>query len=193
MKITDIKISVFEISDNTPFFKLRLNDNLWEKYNYKKYQGYLHVMHVFTDIGLEGVCTVGDARYTTMTEQALAYLKYMVIGDDPTQREHLFDMLSKATRTIFLPPGWFGSFDNCLWDIEGKFHSRSVSSLISNNNSPVPAYYNYRGSGTDIKESIKDVIAEESIIGQDGKKKIRVPVKGLKEYRFIYGNNEKNS
>jgi len=43
-----------------------------------------------------------------------------------------------------------------------------------------------------IKESIKDVIAEESIIGQDGKKKIRVPVKGLKEYRFIYGNNEEN-
>ena len=43
-----------------------------------------------------------------------------------------------------------------------------------------------------IKESIKDVVAEESIIGQNGKKKIRIPVKGIKEYRFIYGNNEKN-
>jgi hypothetical protein len=43
-----------------------------------------------------------------------------------------------------------------------------------------------------IKESIKDVIADESIIGQNGKKKIRIPVKGIKEYRFIYGNNEKN-
>jgi len=43
-----------------------------------------------------------------------------------------------------------------------------------------------------IKESIKDVIAEESIIGQNGKKKIRIPVRGLKEYRFIYGNNENN-
>ncbi len=43
-----------------------------------------------------------------------------------------------------------------------------------------------------IKESIKDVIAEESIIGQNGKKKIRIPVKGIKEYRFVYGNNEKN-
>ena len=43
-----------------------------------------------------------------------------------------------------------------------------------------------------IKESIKDVIAEESIIGQNGKKKIRIPVRGIKEYRFIYGNNEKN-
>ncbi|MAF43128.1 MAG: sporulation protein YhbH [Parcubacteria group bacterium] len=43
-----------------------------------------------------------------------------------------------------------------------------------------------------IKESIKDVIAEESIIGQNGKKKIRIPVRGIKEYRFVYGNNENN-
>jgi len=43
-----------------------------------------------------------------------------------------------------------------------------------------------------IKDSIKDVIAEESIIGQNGKKKIRIPVRGLKEYRFIYGNNQEN-
>tara|TARA_R100000808_G_scaffold9063_1_gene25175 strand:- start:5276 stop:6517 length:1242 start_codon:yes stop_codon:yes gene_type:complete len=43
-----------------------------------------------------------------------------------------------------------------------------------------------------IKESIKDVIADESIIGQNGKKKIRIPVRGIKEYRFIYGNNDKN-
>ena len=43
-----------------------------------------------------------------------------------------------------------------------------------------------------IKESIKDVIAEESIIGQNGKKKIRIPVRGIKEYRFVYGNNEEN-
>ena len=43
-----------------------------------------------------------------------------------------------------------------------------------------------------IKDSIKDVIAEESIIGQNGKKKIRIPVKGIKEYRFIFGNNQTN-
>jgi sporulation protein YhbH len=43
-----------------------------------------------------------------------------------------------------------------------------------------------------IKESIKDVVAEESIIGQSGKKKIRIPVKGIKEHRFVYGTNEKN-
>ena len=43
-----------------------------------------------------------------------------------------------------------------------------------------------------IKESIRDVVAEESIIGQSGKKKIRIPVKGIREHRFIYGQNNKN-
>ena len=43
-----------------------------------------------------------------------------------------------------------------------------------------------------IKESIRDVVAEESIIGQNGKKKVRIPVKGIKEHRFVYGNNENN-
>ena len=43
-----------------------------------------------------------------------------------------------------------------------------------------------------IKESIRDVVAEESIIGQSGKKKIRIPVKGIREHRFVYGSNENN-
>ena len=41
-----------------------------------------------------------------------------------------------------------------------------------------------------IKEGIHDIVAEESIIGQDGKKKIRIPVRGIKEYRFVYGQNQ---
>tara|TARA_B100000700_G_C15048998_1_gene859346 strand:+ start:2439 stop:3611 length:1173 start_codon:yes stop_codon:yes gene_type:complete len=41
-----------------------------------------------------------------------------------------------------------------------------------------------------IKEGIHDIVAEESIIGQSGKKKIRIPVRGIKEYRFVYGKNE---
>jgi uncharacterized protein len=41
-----------------------------------------------------------------------------------------------------------------------------------------------------IKDGIYDIVAEESIIGQDGKKKVKIPVRGIKEYRFVYGNNE---
>lgn len=43
-----------------------------------------------------------------------------------------------------------------------------------------------------IKDGIHDIVAEESIIGQDGKKKIKIPVRGIKEYRFVYGDNSNN-
>jgi len=41
-----------------------------------------------------------------------------------------------------------------------------------------------------IKDGIHNIVSEESIIGQDGNKKIKIPVKGIKEYRFVYGENE---
>ena len=44
-----------------------------------------------------------------------------------------------------------------------------------------------------IRSGIKDVIAEESIITSKKGKKVRVPVKGLKDYRFVHGNNDGNS
>jgi len=43
-----------------------------------------------------------------------------------------------------------------------------------------------------IKEGIHNIVAEESIIGEDGKKKFKIPVKGIKEHRLVYGNNENN-
>ena len=41
-----------------------------------------------------------------------------------------------------------------------------------------------------IREGVHNIVAEESIIGQEGKKKIRIPVRGIKEYQFVYGDNE---
>ena len=40
-----------------------------------------------------------------------------------------------------------------------------------------------------IKEGVTDIISEESIIGQNGKKKIKIPVKGIKQYKFVFGSN----
>lgn len=42
-----------------------------------------------------------------------------------------------------------------------------------------------------IKRNITNIIAEESIIGVSKDKKIKIPIKGLKEYQFIYGKNKK--
>jgi len=43
-----------------------------------------------------------------------------------------------------------------------------------------------------IREGVTDIIADESIIGQEGKKRIKIPVKGIKEWQFIFGQNESN-
>ena len=40
-----------------------------------------------------------------------------------------------------------------------------------------------------IRNNIADIIAEESIIGKDKNRIIKVPIRGVKEYRFIYGDN----
>jgi sporulation protein YhbH len=40
-----------------------------------------------------------------------------------------------------------------------------------------------------IRDNIADIIAEESIIGKDNNRIIKVPIRGVKEYRFVYGEN----
>ncbi len=40
-----------------------------------------------------------------------------------------------------------------------------------------------------IRENIADIIAEESIIGQSRDKIVKIPIRGLREYRFIYGDD----
>jgi sporulation protein YhbH len=40
-----------------------------------------------------------------------------------------------------------------------------------------------------IRENIADIIAEESIIGRDRDRIIKVPIRGVKEYRFVFGDN----
>jgi len=43
-----------------------------------------------------------------------------------------------------------------------------------------------------LREGIYNIVSDESIIGQSGKKRIKIPVRGIKEYRFVYGDNPEN-
>ncbi|MCO6431303.1 MAG: sporulation protein YhbH [Deltaproteobacteria bacterium] len=40
-----------------------------------------------------------------------------------------------------------------------------------------------------IRNNIGDILAEESIIGRDKDKIIKIPIRSVKEYRFVYGEN----
>ena len=40
-----------------------------------------------------------------------------------------------------------------------------------------------------IKENIGDILSEESIVGETKNKKFKIPIRGIKEYQFIFGKN----
>lgn len=42
-----------------------------------------------------------------------------------------------------------------------------------------------------IKDNLADILSEESIIGEGKNKKVKIPIRGLKEYQFVYGKNSK--
>ena len=49
-------------------------------------------------------------------------------------------MLHKGTRWVYQRPGWFGDFDNCLWDILGKVAGLPVCDLIGKVRERFPVY-----------------------------------------------------
>lgn len=124
-------------------------------------QGEIHVLHVKTDEGIEGICTVGDARYTTMRGEDLEQLRVLAIGEDPFDRERLFDKCTAATRGMFTLVGWHGAFDNCLWDIAGKAEGKPVCDLVGRARESCPAYYNNGGATTEAAAEDSQVAVEK--------------------------------
>ena len=150
MKIQEIRLSVFETTSNTGLFEMSETDTgegrtRWVSRGHSRPARELHVLHVRTDDGIEGVCTVGDARYTRMRTEDLEQLRLLAVGEDPLDRERLYAKCKAASRGMFTMYGWHGTFDNCLWDIAGKAAGKSVSDLIGKARTTCPAYYNFGG------------------------------------------------
>lgn len=154
MRIEAITLSVFELPSNTGQFDLVENicgaRRRWIRQPRGTQAAELHVLHVHTDEGIEGICTVGDARYTTMRRRDLEQLRILTLGEDPLDRERLNSKLDAATRGMFAKPGWFGAFDNCLWDIAGKAAGLPVWALLGRVRESCPAYYNYGGNTVEL-------------------------------------------
>jgi len=149
MKIDRIGISVFETKSHSPPFQLEEEvwggQRHWLRRSLGTARDHLHVLHVHTDEGIEGVCTVGDARYRTMRTRDLEGLRALVLGEDPFDRERLNEKLHLATRGLFARAGWYGAFDNCLWDIAGKAAGLPVVALLGRARARCPCYLNIGG------------------------------------------------
>ncbi|MCL5995247.1 MAG: hypothetical protein M1546_04240 [Chloroflexi bacterium] len=140
MKITDVKLYVLESASKksiTPRLVqvpnlLRIQyTHTWDPADRSAQQNFIEVC---TDAGVSGRCT------TTMTPAQVALLRHQVIGEDPLQRERLYQKLHKGTRWVYQTPGWFGDFDNCLWDIAGKLAGLPAYALIGRVRERFPVY-----------------------------------------------------
>src|SRR3954468_7412169 len=130
MKIQDIRLYILE-NPELPDRTLRLIQvpNLLRiQYTHTASSGSnparQHIIEVITDTGITSRCT------TNMLPHQAEILRTQVLGQDPLQRERIYQMLHKGTRWLYQPPGWFGDFDNCLWDIAGKAASLPMHALI---------------------------------------------------------------
>ncbi|MCB9157635.1 MAG: hypothetical protein H6645_11030 [Caldilineaceae bacterium] len=141
MKITAIRLFILEAADQ----RTRSAHKLIQVANLRRIQ-YTHTgvptdqplrqhfIQVETDAGISGRCT------TTMLPHQVEILRNQVLGADVYQRERLYQMLHKGTRWLYQPPGWFGDFDNCLWDILGKAAGLPIHALIGRVRDRFPVY-----------------------------------------------------
>lgn len=154
MHITQITLTVLHLPGNTSLFSLEESgvgvDRRWLPRGQGKADDHIHLLRVQTDAGVEGICTVGDARYTHLRRAELEQLRLLCIGENPFDRGRLAEKLTAATRGMFSRPGWWGAFDNCLWDIAGKAAGLPVYALLGRAREAAPAYYNNRGDGLEV-------------------------------------------
>lgn len=147
MKITDIKLYVLEHPErNARTLKLiQVPDLLRIQYTHTSepadQPAQQHFIEVQTDEGISGRCT------TLMQPHQVEMLRNQVLGENPLHREHLYQKLHKGTRWLYQPPGWFGDFDNCLWDIAGKVANLPAHALIGRVRERFPVYLT-GGDGT---------------------------------------------
>ena len=73
--------------------------------------------------------------------------------------------------------------------INAIFHPYSSSDALRSDRSAGDRQRHRQKVREAVRENIADLIAEESIIGKNKDKVIKVPIRGVKEYRFIYGEN----
>ncbi|MDP7534300.1 MAG: hypothetical protein QGI88_11095, partial [SAR202 cluster bacterium] len=102
MKIESIEISVFEL----PMYRSTIRAMntgasvapRWQNSNASSDLVPMQVIRVRTNNGVDGVCTVGDWRYTEISSQQLGHLRQLTIGEDPLNRDRIYSKLRSVAR-----------------------------------------------------------------------------------------------
>lgn len=101
------------------------------------------LVRIQTDEGLEGYATAraqGGTSGRVIAEAVLAVAKPRLLGEDPFQREMLWQRLFSLDRAAYLPIFVTGAVDVALWDLAGKALGAPVWKLLGGYRESLPAY-----------------------------------------------------
>jgi L-alanine-DL-glutamate epimerase-like enolase superfamily enzyme len=133
MKITDVTLTLFAW-DNIPATTYGRHTG--------KFQGQsdLGLLALKTDAGLVGHAFLGSAQRPASIDAAslIRYLKPIVMGQDPLERERLYQALWARNRQTTVRA--IGAVDIALWDLGGKIANLPLYRLLGAYRTSVPAY-----------------------------------------------------
>lgn len=100
----------------------------------------LALLAITTDTGVTGHAFLGSAFYPADMDGAtlIKYLKPILMGQNPLDRERLYKAMWKRVRTTTARA--IGAVDIALWDIAGKVAGLPIHQLLGSYRTKVPAY-----------------------------------------------------
>ncbi len=150
MKISDLDVTLFTWEDIPPTQYGRHTGRFGGR-------SQLGLVRLRTDGGPEGHAFLGSAmRGADLDAESLVrYLKPLVVGQDPLDRERLWQAMWSRNRSTTIRT--IGAVDVALWDLGGKIAGLPVHRLLGSYRESVPAY-----ASSAVLPS-KDAYAEEAL------------------------------
>jgi len=134
MKITDVKVTVWEWRDIPPTrYTLRVKSA-------GSRTAHMGLVRILTDEGVEGNAFLGSAL-SPLGQDAKAIVeryKPMLVGQNPLTRERLWQTM--ATWAMGPQMRVIGAIDVALWDLAGKAAGVPIHQLMGSYRESVPAY-----------------------------------------------------
>jgi L-alanine-DL-glutamate epimerase-like enolase superfamily enzyme len=103
-------------------------------------QSQLGLVRIITDGGLEGHAFLGSSQRPAHldAESLIRYLKPVVVGADPLDRERLWQAMWQRNRATTIRT--IGAMDVALWDLGGKIAGLPIYRMLGACRERVPAY-----------------------------------------------------
>jgi L-alanine-DL-glutamate epimerase-like enolase superfamily enzyme len=133
VKITDVHLTLFGW-DDIPVTRYGRHTGQFQG------KSQLGLLTIATDEGVQGHAFLGSAmRGAQFDGQSLIqYLKPLVMGQDPLDRERLYQLMWQRNRNTTYRA--IGAVDIALWDIGGKIAGLPIHRLLGAYRDSVPAY-----------------------------------------------------